>query len=339
MKKAPKILIGFLASFGMLALILDSRTALTGAADGIDLCLKTVIPALFPFFVLSQLLTGAISGTGIAVLRPLGKLCGIPAGAESILIAGLTGGYPVGAQCIAHAHLSGRLSKSDAQRMLGFCNNAGPAFIFGMSGILFENVYAPPLLWVIHILSAVATAAILPGKSTAQITPLREDPNRQGHVLYSSMRGMATVCGWVIIFRVIIAIAQRWFLWLLPPNIRIFIIGCFELTNGYIGLTGIPNDLQRFALASIFLALGGLCVGMQTISIIGQAGLTPGSYFPGKLIQAAISAAMAIPVASSLFSNTLSSKAYGMAALIIALSVTATKILKNSSSILRASGV
>ena len=40
-------------SLGMLALILDGRTAIEGARQGIGLCLRTVIPSLFPFFVLS----------------------------------------------------------------------------------------------------------------------------------------------------------------------------------------------------------------------------------------------------------------------------------------------
>ena len=39
------------AALGMLVLILDSKTALAGAREGIDLCIRTVIPSLFPFFL------------------------------------------------------------------------------------------------------------------------------------------------------------------------------------------------------------------------------------------------------------------------------------------------
>ena len=38
----------------MLALILDSRTALAGAVQGVELCLKTLIPFLFPFLFLHK---------------------------------------------------------------------------------------------------------------------------------------------------------------------------------------------------------------------------------------------------------------------------------------------
>ena len=51
----------------MLALILDSKTALLGAQSGLDLCVRTVIPSLFPFFVISILLTAPFGGMICAV--------------------------------------------------------------------------------------------------------------------------------------------------------------------------------------------------------------------------------------------------------------------------------
>ena len=48
-----KWIVSLAAAAGILVLILDSRTALAGAAQGLSLCLKTVIPSLFPFIFLS----------------------------------------------------------------------------------------------------------------------------------------------------------------------------------------------------------------------------------------------------------------------------------------------
>lgn len=87
---------GICVSFGMLALILDGRTAIDGARQGIELCLRTVIPSLFPFFVLSILLTSSLLGSSLAVLRPLGRLFGMPDGAESLLIRRFWAGIPWG---------------------------------------------------------------------------------------------------------------------------------------------------------------------------------------------------------------------------------------------------
>ena len=48
---------GLLLMIGMLAMILDSRTALQGASQGVELCLTAVIPSLLPFLCLSMALT------------------------------------------------------------------------------------------------------------------------------------------------------------------------------------------------------------------------------------------------------------------------------------------
>jgi hypothetical protein len=52
---------GFAAAvLGMTVLILDSRGAAQAAAEGVAVCIRTVIPSLFPFFLLSGYLTGAM---------------------------------------------------------------------------------------------------------------------------------------------------------------------------------------------------------------------------------------------------------------------------------------
>jgi len=341
MKRYPGLVRGIVASAGMLALILDSQTALSGVAEGIDLCVRTVIPALFPFFVLSIFLTGSILGTELSFLRPIGWLCGIPKGAETILLTGLLGGYPVGAQCISQACASGQLTGSDARRMLGFCSNAGPAFIFGMTGLLFENKSVPIVLWIIHILSALMTGIILPGKSNGQIAASSQNRPGIGQVLHLSLRNTASVCGWVIIFRTILAFAQRWFLWLVPEPLQIFITGVLELTNGYIDLAGIDNDSLRFVLASVFLGFGGICVALQTASVVGAAGLSLKNYFPGKLIQTAISAILAFLISGHIFSNGTKLNPIWLMAVIlpVAISISRAKNGKNSSSIPGPSGV
>ena len=49
-----KHLQAFVAGIGFLVLIFDSRLALEGARAGLDLCIRTVIPSLFPFPLLLQ---------------------------------------------------------------------------------------------------------------------------------------------------------------------------------------------------------------------------------------------------------------------------------------------
>ena len=274
------------AIIGMLILIFDSRAALSGAREGIELCIRTLIPSLFPFFILSSYLTGNFIGRPVKILRPICNLCGVPAGAESLLSVGFLGGYPVGAQNVAQAFCAGGVSKADAERLLAFCNNAGPAFIFGILGQMFSERYVPWMLWGIHMVSALMVGVILSNDSNASVfLPGRTISFTKAQE--SSLKVMALVCGWVIVFRIVLTFLQRWFLWMLPEGVQIIISGFLELSNGCVQLSEIAPEGLRFLLAGVLLSVGGLCVAMQTASVAG--GLSLRQYFIGKGMQSLIS--------------------------------------------------
>lgn len=285
-----RIRTGLLAAIGMVILILDTKTAIRGAREGIDLCLKTVIPALLPFFILSVLLTSSLTGLRSRLLRPLGRLLGIPAGSESLFLIGLLGGYPTGAQAVASAWHDGSLTKQDAGRMLGFCSNAGPSFFFGMAAAQFSSVSTAWILWGIQILSAMAVGCILPSKSEHCTKPRKSNVTISA-ALDRSLKAMARVCGWVIFFRVALAFCNRWFLWLLDAPAQILFNGIMELTIGCTGLPYIESEGLRLIIAAGLLSFGGICVLMQTASVTGSLGL--GMYLTGKLLQTTISVILA----------------------------------------------
>lgn len=160
--KNKQLWMGIFSFLGMLVLILDGKTAISATQEGINLCLQTVIPSLFPFLLLSILLTSAFSGQALPSIKPLCRLFNIPSGTESIFLSGFLGGYPVGAQCIGQAYRHGLLSQNTSLHMLRFCSNAGPAFLFGMVSNFFENRFTVWLLWLVHILSALLVAQCFP---------------------------------------------------------------------------------------------------------------------------------------------------------------------------------
>lgn len=286
--KKTSVCTGIGACIGMMLLILDGKTALAGAQAGMELVIRTVIPSLFPFFFLSILLTSSLNGSSLFFLRPLAKLCHIPSGAEPILLSGFLGGYPAGAQAVAAAHSGGSLSKEDAQRMLAFCNNAGPSFLFGMVSAFFPEPWMVWALWGIHIAGAAAAAQFFP--CSAKRIPFRTAQRRPSlsEVLLAAVSTMTAVCGWVILFRILIAFLDRWLFWLLNPKLQTAVTGLLELSNGCCMLSAVGDIPLRFLLCSCMLALGGFCVTMQTVSV--TQGLSLRCYFIGKLIQAAFSA-------------------------------------------------
>lgn len=268
----------FFAGIGMVLLILDGKTALLGARTGVTLCITAVIPALFPFLVLSPLIQSASFG----FLMPLGRLCRIPRGAEQLLIPAFLGGYPVGAQSVTDAYRAGRLERSSAEKMLAFCNNAGPSFLFGILAPLFPDPRAAWVLWAIHLGSAILVAKLFPSDTA----PAASGPARQtslSDAMNHALRVMGTICGWVVLFRVVIAFLTRWVFFLLPIEIQAMLTGMLELTNGCFQLPMVESAELRFLLGTGMLSLGGLCVTMQTRSV--TEGLSLRFYFMGKGLQ------------------------------------------------------
>lgn len=272
---------------GLIMLILDSKTAIEGAQSGLELCFHTVIPSLFPFIFLSSLLTGSLMLTSFKSIRPVCSLFKIPNGTDAILLTGLLGGYPIGAKCVNDAVINGRLSKVDGERMVVFCNAAGPAFLFGITANLFEQRWIPWCLWCIHLLSALCMSSLLPAQAHSAPSKNQPLPFRVTQKLRQSIQAMAEICGWIILMRVVITVLQRWCLWYLPQTLQIFIIGVTELSNGCISLCEIENTGLRFVLCSVFLGFGGLCVALQTNS--ATTAISCRKYLTGKIVQGFIS--------------------------------------------------
>lgn len=290
---------GSFAALGILLLILDTRTALAGARDGITLCIYSVVPSIFPFLVLSGILTSTILGANLKILYPLGRLVGIPRGAEGIFLTGLLAGYPVGAQSVHQAWEQGQLKARDARRMLAFCSNAGPSFLFGILGLQFENKGVLWALWGIHILSAILVGELLPGKSQQKKGSTQAKPITLPQALRKAVETMGLICGWVVLFRVILGFMDRWFLWILPDSLQVLIHGIMELANGCCNLSQIPSQGVRFIIASGILAFGGICVLLQTVSVTGKLGI--GQYLTGKAMQTMISLLLSMILQNFLF--------------------------------------
>lgn len=272
------------AGIGMLILILDSRTALAGAGQGLSLCLKTVIPSLFPFLFLSGTFSHACARTGLT-LRLLGKPFGVPAGMTSILVPALLGGYPVGAQCVYEAFRVGSVDRRQAERMLAFCSNVGPAFLFGILPAAFPGRGCVWLLWGVQLIGIWSASFVF---SAPEEAPAAGHTASGSFGMEQAIRAMLKICGWVILFRVGIVFLERWLLWAVSAELRVAVIGLLELSNGCCMLQRIPAEGVRFFVCSILLSFGGVCVLYQTASVC--PGLSLKYYLLGKVVQAATAA-------------------------------------------------
>ena len=276
----------------MILLIWDTDTAAQGAVKGIALCTDVIIPSLFPFFVVSAYLHALLIGHSASVLRPLVRMLNIPDGGDSFLLFGLIGGYPVGAQLVAQAGKNNQISCRTAKILLGYCSNAGPAFIFGVAGSLFSSKFLPVMLWIIHMTAVLLTGFLLPKPEPERIDwNCMENPSIV-YALRKSISICTITCGWIIVFKIILAYLDAWLPLTPSSNVLILISGILELSNGCTQLSKIHSESMRFILCSAFLSFGGICVLLQTASVTDGIGL--GFYLSGKLMQAAFSTMMAI---------------------------------------------
>lgn len=282
---------------GALAILLlrQAETAAQAVRDGVQLCLTSVIPALFPFFAVSSLLValGAAEAAGRALARPFRRLfrCG-GAGCAALLL-GLVGGYPVGARTAAELVRRGELSPAEGARLLTFCNNAGPAFAIGVAGVsVFGSARTGAWLYLLHCAAALLTGLLFcrrPLPVTAM--PKRPVPPQTGltgqflRAVEGAVSAMARVCGFVVFFLVLLRLAEG-LIGPLPP----LAAGVLELTNGILRLT---PDRRGFVTAAALLGWGGLSVHCQTAAVTAGSGISLRLYLPAKAVQAALSAGLA----------------------------------------------
>lgn len=311
MKNKLSILAALCALF---VLIAASQDVIESCRYGLRLCTEMILPSLFPFFVLSTLLgkLGFPVYLGRLLSRPAAKLFRVSGAGISALFIGLTGGYPLGAGCIADLVRAGSISEKEAEHLLAFCNNSGPAFLVGAVGVgVFGSVRLGLLLYAVHILAAVLTGLLLRGCSAPRTDgPLPLPPDTTisqalPEAVRQSVLALLNVCGFVVCFTAFAglldangffnaAAAQLSALTGTEPQwARALLTGLLELGGGIGALRGLPPAPLNLALAAGLLGWGGVSVHFQTIALLADTNIKGTLHTAGRLLSAILSFAMA----------------------------------------------
>lgn len=289
---------------GIAALLCFSTEAAQAVREGLCICATSVIPALFPFFVLTNYFLGIRSARqpSRAADWLMSACFGLRGSCMTPLLLSFTGGYPVGASCAVRMYEDGVLSKREAERLLLFCNNSGPAFFFGViGGTVLHNVKAGALLYLAHILAALCCGAFLRVTEENHFTLRRvspKQPEQRGFLdaISLSCASLLQISGLIVFFSVMLALfeasgLQRLLQKALPflpaQTLSAMLCGFFEVSGGVARLTACAHAEE---LAAFLMGWGGICVHLQAMSFWKPARLHPKGYLASKLLHGMLSA-------------------------------------------------
>ena len=312
-------LLGLGLLWGACALVLWPEQAMGAMGDGLRLCANVILPSLFPFFVLSSLvvelgLTRYLGRLLEPVMAPLFRVNGACAAA---LALGAVGGYPVGARTAIQLYQSGQCSRTEAERLLAFCNNSGPAFILGAVGAgVFGSGVAGLLLYLAHLLASLLVGVLFrfykpdqgphtrrTGGPQFQAVPF---PRAFTRSVTGSLQSLLNICAFVLFFTVflriltragVLAALARGLSTLLSPLglsqlwAERLLTGLVELSSGVTSLTD-GTLYGRLSMAAFMLGWAGASVHCQVLAFLGDSGLSMGTYLVGKLLHGGLSAAL-----------------------------------------------
>ena len=303
----------------VLALVRWPSEGVAAAKDGLTLCANVIIPSLFPFFVLSALVVelGMSRYLGRLLERLMVPLFRVGGACSSALALGFVGGYPVGARTAIALYQNGQCSKTEAERLLAFCNNSGPAFILGVVGAgVFSSSRAGLLLYLTHIAASLIVGVIFrfykpdEGPGTGAAAPRFQAvsfPSAFTRSVTGAMTSTLNICAFVLFFTVAIRMlflsglmdrAADLVTALLTPAgmsrswAQRLLTGLLEVSSGVTALSGEGSDAGRLSMAAFMLGWAGLSVHCQVLAFLGDCGLSMRTYFVGKLLHGGISAGL-----------------------------------------------
>ena len=253
--------------------LLDSATVAVGIQRGVQLCIETIIPSLFLFMIVGEMVsTLPLKGkTGF-----LSRLFGMSPQAEGILLMGLIGGYPVGAKIIARKIAENRLTVSEGNRLLALSANASPAFLLGAVGRgVFHSETMGFFLIGCQLLALLITGLILRFVFPKKMRQIPEEMTTSSFSFVGSVisagKSLGVICFFVTIFSAFYEVFGAW-LGKSP------LLGLLEVSVGCDRI-GEYGFLAALFWCCLYLSFGGVCVFTQLAAFLSGSGVTFRQFF------------------------------------------------------------
>lgn len=303
-----KLLIPVLALF--ICLFVFPSDCAAGAKDGLLLWFNTMIPAVFPFILLTNILRrlGGISLFSRLFGKFIQKLFCCSEGGAYAVIVGFLCGYPMGAKAVCDSLASGAVTRSEAAYLLAFCNNPSPMFIINFvlasclhkpeaAALFFIIVYSctwlNARLWYAKKYKKYINHTESSDYHKASLHAAKGTSAAEG-LLMASLELIQKIGVYMIVFSIICRL-----IFLLPGTtmpivfLKTIIAGLTEQTTGLAALGTLILPVRiKIVPAAVFTCFGGFATTAQTYGIIRAQGLSIKDYTLSKLSHGALAGLM-----------------------------------------------
>ena len=292
---------GRLALLMMLCLVLDAQDAVAAVKEGMLLLVRSIIPSLFPFMVVSEWIVRSGAGEGISRVagKGLRSLLGIGEAAGCACLLGFLCGFPVGSRAAANYYRAGRLSDWEFSRVVCVCNLPSTAFLVSAVGVcLFGSARVGWSLVVISLGAALVTGVLfrflLPRGTIRALdtaSPLPETSATGEGTLAASISAaagnMLGICATVLLFCALTGVVSRFCRLLgVGRGFQVVMMGLLELSGGVCGAAGLSLPLLSPVLCAAFVGWGGLSVHCQIFSVCRGCPFPRGWFWLSRALQA-----------------------------------------------------
>jgi sporulation integral membrane protein YlbJ len=185
-------LIVFLFLSIMVLLILFPHQSLHAALRGVSIWWDVLFPALFPFFVISEMLLGFgivhLLGTLLdPMMRPVFRVPGI---GGFVMAMGLASGYPVGARLTAQLWEQKWVTREEGERLVAFTTSSDPIFLIGAVSVgFFYDQSLAIILAIAHYGGAILIGLLMRFHGTGS-TPTLQTTLSKGFIGKRALQAM-----------------------------------------------------------------------------------------------------------------------------------------------------
>ncbi len=322
LRKRFDLFAGVSAAAIFFLLLISPNTAIDYMKKGLSLCVSSVVPSLFPFMIISELIVSCGMGQKISrVLSPFTKkLFGVGEAGACAFLLGTLCGFPVGARSAASMYDKGEISSRELGRILTFCNNPGPAFVISSVGVsLLHRQNLGMIIYACVIISSLIVGIFsrlflkeeigkaLPFDDTRPPVMKGFDAQMFTSAVSSSAHSMLAVCAYVVFFSTVVGCVGELIEPIGAPKIiSVLLFGFFELSSGAVNAAALDSLLLSSISCALFCGWSGLSVHFQVMSVTSGRGVSFKPYLLGKAAQGIICAVLSAFALKFIFPSVLS---------------------------------